>query len=158
MEFGETPEKWVTVVQPTTNKSIYNWHRCIMSQELPNISKIPQMNEAAFTNILDMFREGKIWVKPHTQVPDWLGGVKGVAQDVNWETCIWPFSLFLGAYKYELSFIRIEFELDSRHLFFDILKAHVQLIKSSCVTDGHKVGCHRHRNGSLHLCVYQSVY
>ena len=85
IKFGETPEKWVTVVQPTTNKSIGNQHRC---KELPNSSKIPQLNEAAFTIILDVFREGKIWVKPHIQVPDWLGGVKGVAQDVNWEICI----------------------------------------------------------------------
>ena len=68
IKFGETPENWVTVVQPTTNKSIGNRHRCIMSQELPNISKIPQLNEAAFANSLDMFREGKI--KPHTKVPD----------------------------------------------------------------------------------------
>ena len=44
-----------------------------MSQELSIISKIPQMNEAAFTNILDMFREGKIRVKPHTQVLESLG-------------------------------------------------------------------------------------
>ena len=41
-----------------------------MSQELPNISKIPQLNEAAFKNILDMFREGNIRVKLHTQVLD----------------------------------------------------------------------------------------
>ena len=102
-----------------------------MSQELPNISKIPQLNEAAFSNILDMFREGKIRVKPHTQVPDCLGGVKRVAQDVNSETCIQPFSLFLGAKKYKLSFIRIEFEFSSRHPFLDILKASVELIKSS---------------------------
>ena len=33
---------------------------CIMSQELPNISKITHLNKAAFTNILDMFRERKI--------------------------------------------------------------------------------------------------
>ena len=48
----------------------------------------------------------------------------------------------------------------SQHRLFDILNASVQLITSShsCVTDGNKVGCHRHRNGSLHLCVYQSVY
>ena len=86
-EFGETPKKWVTVVQPTTNQSIGNWRSCMLSQELPNTSKIPQLNKAVFTNILDMFREGKIRVKPKTQVPDWLGGVKGVAQDVDWETC-----------------------------------------------------------------------
>ena len=55
IKFGETPKKWVTVVQPTANKSIGNWHSCIMSQELPNISKIPQLNKAAFTNILDVF-------------------------------------------------------------------------------------------------------
>ena len=88
IEFGETPEKSVTVVLPTTNKGIGNRHRCIMNQELPSTSKIPPLNEAAFTNILDMFREGKIRVKPHTQVPDCLGGVKRVAQDVNWETYI----------------------------------------------------------------------
>ena len=40
-----------------------------MSQELPNISKIPQLNKAAFTNILDVFRERKIRVKPYTQGP-----------------------------------------------------------------------------------------
>ena len=40
-------------------------------------------------------------------------------------------SLFLGAKKYELSFIRIEFKFASRHPLFDILKASVQLIKSS---------------------------
>ena len=34
-----------------------------MSQELPNISKIPQLNKAAFTNILDVFREREIRVK-----------------------------------------------------------------------------------------------
>ena len=28
-----------------------------MSQELPNISKIPQLNKTACTNILDVFRE-----------------------------------------------------------------------------------------------------
>ena len=70
IEYGETPEKWVTVVQPTTNKSIGNQHSCILSQELPNITKIPQLNKAAFTNILDIFRGRKIRVKPHTQVPD----------------------------------------------------------------------------------------
>ena len=59
-----------------------------MSQELPNISKIPQLNKAAFKKILDMFREREIRVKPHTQVPDWLGGLKGVTQDVIWETYI----------------------------------------------------------------------
>ena len=57
IEFGDTSEKRVTVVQPTT-------------KELPNISKIPQFNKAAFTNILDMFRERKIRVESHTQVPD----------------------------------------------------------------------------------------
>ena len=74
-DFRETPEKWVTVVQPTTNKSIGHRHSCILSQELPNISEIPQLTKAAFTNILDVFREGKI-------------RVEGVAQDINWETCI----------------------------------------------------------------------
>ena len=77
IDFRETPEKWVTVVQATTNKSIGNRHSCILSQELPNISKIPQLTKAAFTNILDVIREGKIRVEPHTQVPHRLGGVKG---------------------------------------------------------------------------------
>ena len=40
-----------------------------MSQELPNITKIPQLNKAAFTNILEVFRK-KIRLRPHTQVPD----------------------------------------------------------------------------------------
>ena len=66
IKFGETPQKLATIVQPTTNQSIGNRHSCILSQELPNISKIPQLNKAAFTNILDVFREGKIRVKPHT--------------------------------------------------------------------------------------------
>ena len=35
-----------------------------MSQELPKISKIPQLNKAAFTNILDIFTEREIRVKP----------------------------------------------------------------------------------------------
>ena len=54
IEFGET------VVQPTTIKSIGNRHSCIMSQELPNTSKITQFNKADFINILDVFRERKI--------------------------------------------------------------------------------------------------
>ena len=92
-----------------------------MSQELPDISKIPQLTKAAFTNFLYVFWEGEIRVEPHTQVPDRLGGVKGVAQDINWETCT----------QYELSFIGIEFKFASRHPFFYILKASIQLIKGS---------------------------
>ena len=34
-------------------------------------------------------------------------------------------SLFLGTKKYELSFIKIEFEFASRHPFLDILKTSV---------------------------------
>ena len=34
IEFGETPEKRVTVVQQTTNKSIGNRHSCVASYPL----------------------------------------------------------------------------------------------------------------------------
>ena len=43
---------------------------------------------------------------------------------------IQPFSLFLGAKKYKLSFIWIKFKFATRHPFLNILKASVQLIKS----------------------------
>ena len=53
IDFRDTPEKSVIVVQPITNKSIGIRQSCILSKELPNISKIPQLTEAAFLNILD---------------------------------------------------------------------------------------------------------
>ena len=45
MELGETPEKWVAVIQPTTNKSISHKYRNIVSKKLPDMSEITSLTK-----------------------------------------------------------------------------------------------------------------
>ena len=96
LNLGEAPEKWVAVIQLTTNKNISHKSRSIMSKKPHDMSEIRvsqnfcRHSEHAWTRI-------NLWT----------------AQDINWKTCFQLVPLSLQTKDDKLSLVRIQFELTS---------------------------------------------
>ena len=66
IESGQTPVKWVAVVQVITEQCICHQNGTFLSEK-PNASEILQLSKT-FADIVDLSREGKIGIKYDTKV------------------------------------------------------------------------------------------
>ena len=48
IELGETYEKRITIIELTTNKSIGQKDRCIISKKLPNMSEVMELEKTTY--------------------------------------------------------------------------------------------------------------
>ena len=55
---------------------------CEVTSETP---KIPDLSKTRLADILDMPQEGKITIKPYTEVPDYSDRREEIAKNVNWK-------------------------------------------------------------------------
>ena len=84
---------------------------CGVTSETP---KIPDLSKTRFADILDMPREGKIAIKPYTEVPDYSDRREEIAKNVNWKGFVEFFTVNFLTKNNEFGFIRVELQLICR--------------------------------------------
>ena len=84
-----------------------------MSKKPPDMSKDMEYHKTTFANILSICGQGKIRIKPYSQIRDSLSRAEGTTQDGSWEICFQLIPLSLQTKFNKLSLIWIQFEFPS---------------------------------------------
>ena len=118
IETWQTSKQRVTKVQTTTNQGICSKDCHLGSKILSYSTKVRYLEKVCFVSLLDLFREGKCCIKPHT-----VNHIKKASKNIDRKVRENFLTLSLRTKNNKFSFFRVKLQFTESHQSLHILKA-----------------------------------